>query len=59
MNLQRLIEQYISFQQSLGSSFITDAGILRAFGRARGPRASVAGVRVRACGCVSWAKPGQ
>ena len=47
MNLQRLIEQYISYQQSLGSSFITDASILRAFGRARGPRASVAGVRVR------------
>jgi site-specific recombinase XerD len=47
MNLQRLIEQYISFQRSLGSSFITDAGILRAFGRTRGPRASVASVRVR------------
>ena len=47
MNLQRLIEQYISFQRSLGSSFVTNAGILRAFGRARGPRASVASVRVR------------
>ena len=47
MNLQRLIEQYISFQRSLGSSFISDAAILRAFGRARGPRASVASVRVR------------
>ena len=47
MNLQRLIEQYISFQRSLGSSFITDAAVLRAFGRARGPRASVASVRVR------------
>ena len=47
MNLQRLIEQYISFQQSLGSSFISDAALLRAFGRARGPRASVASVRVR------------
>ena len=47
MNLQRLIEQYISFQRSLGSSFITNAGILRAFGRDRGPRASVANVRVR------------
>jgi len=47
MNLQRLIEQYISYQRSLGSSFITNAGILRAFGRARGPRASIAGVCVR------------
>jgi site-specific recombinase XerD len=47
MNLQRLIDQYISFQRSLGSSFITDAGLLCAFGRARGPRASVADVRVR------------
>ena len=47
MNLQRLIEQYISYQQSLGSSFISDAALLRAFGRARGPRASVASVRVR------------
>ena len=47
MSLQRLIEQYISFQRSLGSSFITSAGILRAFGRVRGPRASVANVRVR------------
>ena len=53
MNLQRLIEQYISFQQSLGSSCTTDANILRAFGRARGARASVAAVRVRACGCFS------
>lgn len=44
MNLQRLIEQYISFQQSLGSAFTTDAITLRAFGRARGLRASVASV---------------
>ena len=47
MNLQRLIEQYISCQRSLGSSFIADAIILRAFGRAHGSRASVASVRVR------------
>lgn len=46
MNLQRLIEQYISFRRSLGSSFRTTAGTLRVFGRACGPRASVAGVRV-------------
>jgi len=47
MNLQRLIEQYISYQRSLGSSFISDAALLRAFGRTRGPRARVASVRVR------------
>ena len=47
MNLQRLIERYISYQRSLGSSFRGDASVLRAFGRARGPRASVASVRVR------------
>jgi integrase/recombinase XerD len=47
MNLQCLIEQYISYQRSLGSSFISDAALLRAFGRTRGPRASVANVRVR------------
>ena len=47
MNLQRLIEQYISYQRSLGSSFISDAALLRAFGRTRGTRASVASVRVR------------
>lgn len=47
MNLQRLIEQYISYQRSLGSVFHSEAAILRAFGRTRGPRASVAGVRVR------------
>jgi integrase/recombinase XerD len=46
MNLQCLIEQYISYQRSLGSSFISDAVILRAFSRARGPRASVGNVRV-------------
>jgi integrase len=46
MNLQRLIEQYISFQQSLGLSFTSEAFILRAFGRARGVRASIASVRV-------------
>lgn len=46
MNLQRLIEQYISYQRSLGATFRSEAALLRAFGRARGPRASVAGVRV-------------
>ena len=46
MNLQRLIEQYISFQQSLGVTSVRDAETLRAFGRACGPRANVANVRV-------------
>jgi integrase/recombinase XerD len=47
MNLQSLIEQYISYQRSLGSTFISDAAVLRAFGRTRGPRATVASVHVR------------
>lgn len=47
MNLQRLIEKYISYQRSLGSSFVSDAALLRAFGRTRGPRARIASVRVR------------
>ena len=46
MNLQRLIEQYISYQRSLGFVFVKDAFTLRAFGRARGARASIASVRV-------------
>ena len=45
MNLQRLIEQYISFQRSLGLSFVSGAHTLRAFGRTRGARASIASVR--------------
>jgi integrase/recombinase XerD len=47
MNLQRLIERYISLRQSLGCPFAEDAKILRAFGRARGARASIGGVRVK------------
>ena len=45
MNLQRLIEQYIAFQQSLGTAFRTDAILLRAFGRAQGARARITTVR--------------
>jgi integrase/recombinase XerD len=45
MNLQRLIEQYISYQQLLGVPFRSEAYVLRAFGRARGARASISGVR--------------
>jgi integrase/recombinase XerD len=47
MNLQRLIEQYISFQRSLGSVFISEAVVLRAFVRSRGPRTSILSVRVQ------------
>jgi site-specific recombinase XerD len=45
MNLQRLIEQYIALQQSLGAPFLTNAMVLRAFGRALGVRATIANVR--------------
>jgi integrase/recombinase XerD len=47
MNLQRLIEQYIVFQQSLGTAFETDAILLRAFGRALGSRVHIANIRPR------------
>jgi site-specific recombinase XerD len=47
MNLQRLIEQYIAFQQSLGTAFLTDARILRAFGRAVGARARITDIRLQ------------
>ncbi|MCI0462157.1 MAG: tyrosine-type recombinase/integrase [Gemmataceae bacterium] len=45
MNLQQLIERYITYRQTLGERFRTNATILRAFGRALGPRADVADVR--------------
>jgi integrase/recombinase XerD len=47
MNLQHLIEQYVLFRRSLGSSFLSTASTLRAFGRACDPRASVASIRVK------------
>jgi integrase/recombinase XerD len=47
MKLQHLIEQYIAFQQALGTAFLTDARILRAFGRAVGVKARIADVRPR------------
>jgi integrase/recombinase XerD len=46
MKLQRLIEQYIAYQQSHGTAFLTDAMILRAFGRANGSRARIADIRL-------------
>ena len=45
MNLQRLIEQYIEFRQSLGTPFVTNAIALRAFGRVMGEEASIADVQ--------------
>jgi site-specific recombinase XerD len=47
VNLLRLIEQYIAFQQSLGTAFETDAILLRAFGRVLGSRVRIANVRPR------------
>ncbi len=46
MNLQQLIEQYVTFRQTLGERFKTNAAILRAFGRALGCQVDVADVRV-------------
>ena len=58
MNLQRLIEQYLSFQQSLGISTTTSATHspgFRACPRRRGPPWPLfAGSRSR----LFWAKPG-
>lgn len=51
MKLQQLIERYISYRQSLGTRFNTNAIILRAFCRALGVRVAIADVdakRVRA-----------
>jgi integrase/recombinase XerD len=45
MKLQCLIDRYIAFQQSLGTAFLTDAQILRAFSRALGAKARIADVR--------------
>ena len=58
MNLQRLIEQYISYQQSLGSSFISDAAFS---GLSAVPAAREPALPVFAFGMwmLSWAKPDQ
>lgn len=45
MNLQRLIEQHIAFEQSLGTSYLTNAIVLRAFGRAMDRKIKIADVR--------------
>ena len=46
MNLQQLIEQYVTFRQTLGERFKTNAVILRAFGRTLGCQVDVAAVKV-------------
>jgi integrase/recombinase XerD len=45
VKLQQLIEQYITFRQTLGERFKTNAAYLRAFGRSIGEQADVADVR--------------
>ncbi len=45
MNLHELIERYISYRQTFGERFKTNASILRAFGRAIGVSATVTDVR--------------
>jgi integrase/recombinase XerD len=45
MNLQQLIERYVSYRQALGERFHSNAAILRAFGRAIGPGVEVGDVR--------------
>src|SRR5580704_11991261 len=44
MNLQSVIEQYISYRQSLGEKHKTDGRTLRAFGRSIGTKAKLADV---------------
>ena len=44
MNLQRLIERYISYRQALGEKFGGGAAILRAFGRTVGSQVDIGGV---------------
>jgi hypothetical protein len=45
MNLQQLIERYISYRQALGEKFGGGAAILRAFGRTVGSPVDIGGVR--------------
>ncbi len=52
MKLQLLIERYITYRQAMGERFKSNAYILRAFGRAIGPRTCVA--RIRAKGVATF-----
>ena len=45
MNLQQLIERYISYRQTLGNNFERSAAILRAFVRTVGTQEDIGGVR--------------
>jgi integrase/recombinase XerD len=45
VNLQHLIEQYITFRQALGERFKSNARVLRAFARIIGPAADIGDVR--------------
>jgi integrase/recombinase XerD len=54
MNLQILIEQYITFQQSLGLPFRANAKALRRFCRANGPRVDIAAVRPKQINSFLW-----
>jgi hypothetical protein len=58
MNLQRLIEQYISYKRSLGLLFVSDAALLRAL-VAHAVREPALPVFAFGMWMRSWAKPGQ
>ena len=45
MKLQQLIEQYITFRQTLGERFRTNAAYLRSFARSVGTQANATDVR--------------
>ena len=45
VTLSELIERYISYRQTLGESFVSNAFILRAFARSVGPQLTVGDVR--------------
>ena len=59
MNLQRLIEQYISFQQSLGSSFTTECRHSPGFRPCPWPASQRCQCSRSSMWMRSWAKPGQ
>jgi hypothetical protein len=57
MTLQQIIEQYITFQQSLGTAFLTEARILRAFGAVAAPK-HASPMCALDTWMPSWARPG-
>jgi len=54
MKLQTLVEQYITFQQSIGLPFRANAKALRAFCRAIGSRVDIADVRPKQINGFVW-----